>query len=117
MARLRKELMELYNLESVYDAEISPLVKQINEICKKHRIPAFMSFKYEMDAERGDGLCTTNLPFEGRTPECYSQCHSAVYGRGKAIFTALTITSAAALEKGSKSALHTTGQGMPAGLA
>jgi hypothetical protein len=100
--------MELYNLESVYDTEISPLVKQINEICEKYRIPAFMSFKYEMDEERGDGLCTTNLPFDERTPECYIRCHSEVYNRGKAIFTAVAITSVAAPEKGSESALHTT---------
>lgn len=91
--------MEFYNCEKVYDEEISPLVKKINDICKKHRIPAFMSFKYEMDEDKGDGLCTTNLPFEGRTPECYSKCHGLVYNRGGAIFAAVAISSAAAQEK------------------
>ena len=37
------------NLESVYDEKITPLVKQIIEICKEVKMPMFMEFQYGND--------------------------------------------------------------------
>lgn len=35
-----------YNLESVYDEKISPLMTQIIAICKEHNMPMVASFAY-----------------------------------------------------------------------
>lgn len=50
---------ELYDLEKVYDDEISPLVNKIIDICNEHKIPMICSFAYENSDELGYGLCTT----------------------------------------------------------
>ena len=59
---------ETYDLEAVYDNEISPLMAQIIEICEAHRIPMLATFAYEQSEERGTGLCTLCMTFEGRRP-------------------------------------------------
>jgi hypothetical protein len=49
-----------WDLEAVYDAEISPLMTQIIAICKRVGLPMVASFQY---ANREDeALCTTALP-------------------------------------------------------
>ncbi len=58
--------MELYDEEEVYDEKISPLMQQIIEICKKHKIPMMASFTYINTKEDGPGRCTTHLPFKKR---------------------------------------------------
>lgn len=59
--------MEIFNEEKVYDEKISPLMKQIIEICNKHKIPMVASFTFENCPERGPGKCTTLLnSFENR---------------------------------------------------
>ena len=35
---------EHYNLESIYDEKISPLMRQIIDICKEHNMPMVASF-------------------------------------------------------------------------
>ena len=49
--------------EDIYDEKVSPLVKQIIEICKEHKIPCLMSFACPNDEpENGDSLmCTTAI--------------------------------------------------------
>ncbi|ORM72409.1 hypothetical protein HA48_14740 [Pantoea wallisii] len=65
---------ELYNLESVYDEQISPLMKQIIDICKEHKMPMVCSFAFENDAELGIGACTTLLnDFDGRIHDGFSK--------------------------------------------
>lgn len=51
--------MEIFNEEDVYDNEISPLLRQIIDICNKHNIPMIASFVYENCEDRGPGCCTT----------------------------------------------------------
>lgn len=41
--------VEIYDLESVYDAEIAPLMAQIAAICKQHGMPMIASFAYAND--------------------------------------------------------------------
>jgi hypothetical protein len=60
---------ESFDLESVYDAEIAPLMTKIIEICKAHKLPMFATFLYVNDPEAGDeGVCTTNLMFGDERP-------------------------------------------------
>lgn len=66
-----------YNLESVYDEQISPLMKQIITICKEHNMPMVASFAYENSEEKGRGLCTTTMTFEGRHIKEFADVASA----------------------------------------
>ncbi|MES0444938.1 MAG: hypothetical protein ABUJ92_00195 [Desulfobacterales bacterium] len=45
------------DLEEVYDNEISPLMKQILDICKKHEMPMFAEFQFN-----DDGWCKSRIP-------------------------------------------------------
>lgn len=80
-----------YNLESVYDEQISPLMKQIIDICKEHNMPMVASFAYENSEEKGHGLCTTALTFEGRHIKEFADATSAI--RSNHFFAAFTIMS------------------------
>jgi hypothetical protein len=55
-----------FDLEAVYDNEISPLMEQIIAICKRERMPMIASFCYAKGKVEGDpeGLdyCTTLIP-------------------------------------------------------
>ncbi len=53
--------MRYFNKETVYNNEISPLVKQIIAICKEHEIPMLAVFTYENCPQKGVGRCTTLL--------------------------------------------------------
>jgi len=61
--------------ETVYDEQISPLVKQINEICKEHGISVMSSFILdEHGDEESDNFghamtCLSYLPVEGDNEE------------------------------------------------
>lgn len=54
-----------FNLESVYDKEISPLVAEIIKICKRTGMPMLASFCYAAGKNEGDpdgvDFCTTYL--------------------------------------------------------
>ncbi|WP_145585187.1 hypothetical protein [Yersinia intermedia] len=52
---------EIYDLESVYDEKISPLMKQIIDICNENQMPMICSFAFENCEERNIGTCTTIL--------------------------------------------------------
>lgn len=93
----------LYDLEKVYDEQISPLMTQIIAICKEHRLPMLMTFQYQRDAEQGEGLCTTNLPFEDRVPcEAMVEAYRVLLRRPKMSGMKLTTVKA----DGSKEVEH-----------
>lgn len=50
-----------YDLESVYDEQISPLMTKIIGICKDHKMPMIASFQYQKSEEDGVGYVTTAL--------------------------------------------------------
>ncbi len=82
-------MSELWDKEAVYDAEISPLVKQIIALCKEHRIPLVATFQIGNDEERGGFFSTTRLPF---TPESSQRLHdlAAAAEPGKRVLFAET---------------------------
>jgi len=43
---------EMKDLEKIYDEQISPLMEQILDICKKNALPVFAEFQYS-----DDGFC------------------------------------------------------------
>jgi hypothetical protein len=54
-----------FDLESLYDAEIAPLMTKIIDICKANRLPMFATFLYaSTDSE--SSFVSTNLPFSDR---------------------------------------------------
>jgi hypothetical protein len=59
---------EAFDLESVYDSEIAPLMTKIIEICNAHKLPMFATFLFANDPDGDDGLCTTNLMFTKERP-------------------------------------------------
>jgi len=63
------ESQEAFDLESVYDAEIQPLMEKILAICKEHKLPVFATFLYANDPNGDADYCTTNLmPEEWNRP-------------------------------------------------
>ncbi len=58
-------MSEDFDAEAVYDDEIAPLMAEIIDICKAHRIPMLASFLYVRDGD-GEYHCTTKLPFGDR---------------------------------------------------
>ena len=52
---------ELFDLEDVYDNEISPLMLKIIKICKDNKMPMLCTFVYENDKEKGLGMCTSHI--------------------------------------------------------
>jgi hypothetical protein len=57
----RKQKMEIFSKESIYDEKISPLMDEIIKICNDHGIPMVASFTYENCEEKGVGRCTTHI--------------------------------------------------------
>lgn len=55
-----------FDLESVYDSEIAPLMTKIIEICKTHEMPMLAAFFYQNTEEDGAGFCNTKLFFTSR---------------------------------------------------
>jgi len=72
---------ENWDLESIYDEKISPLMVQIIAISREHKIPMFASFAYSNDDENGHGFCTTHLHYDGRRPEPLARANAAVRSR------------------------------------
>lgn len=48
--------------ETVYDSHISPLVTQIIQLCKDHKINAFLTFALDKNEQDKVMRCTTSLP-------------------------------------------------------
>lgn len=62
---------ETWDLETVYDEQIAPLMAQVIAICKAHRIPMIASIAYR--GEDITSFCSTHLVFEGRDVEKYEK--------------------------------------------
>ena len=63
--------------EEIYDDEISPLMKQIITICKKHGIAHVSSFCLDLEDEF---CCTTALTTDAfNTPEKFKECVGILY--------------------------------------
>jgi hypothetical protein len=65
--------------EQVYDDLIDPLMVQIIDLCKKHKIAMISSFSLD---ENGDNLmCTTSLlSKETNPPEAYCRALRVIFG-------------------------------------
>ena len=69
----------LYDLEDIYDEQISPLMQQIIKICKEHGMPVLASFAIANHVDEGTYNCTTYLGGgEDREPERYKKALSYV---------------------------------------
>jgi hypothetical protein len=80
-------------LEDAYDEHISPLMAQIIELCKTHKIPMVAQFLLD-DDEDGDPLrCTTSLlkPEWREIPEVTQRAANLLYHGEPASFLAVTI--------------------------
>ncbi len=87
-------VIPVFDLEAVYDEEISPLMKQIIEICKQREMPMVASFCYRRDDEGGNDAANTNLPFGDRQPERLFHAGNAIYGNydeKRSFTTAITV--------------------------
>lgn len=59
------DLDPIFDLEKVYDEEVSPLMKQVIAICKRNGIPMIAQFAYakgRKDNEGGYEAVTTSIP-------------------------------------------------------
>ena len=50
--------------ETVYDAELNPLIAKVIELCKEHGIVTFMHFELDDCGDDERVLCTTSIPPE-----------------------------------------------------
>lgn len=80
--------MTPFDKESIYDNELSPLVAQIIEICKRENMPLLLSVNYRVEDESEDSFCTSFVPGNGALSEAYRIIRS---GARSAAF-AFTIT-------------------------
>lgn len=72
------------NKEQVYDEKISPLMKQIIDICQEHNIGMIADFEIPND-EDSDLCCTTGLPGENdQVSRRHSLARQALMGGGHA---------------------------------
>lgn len=91
---------EFWDLEKVYDEQISPLMTQILKICKENRLPMVASFAYsnqdpdspDTDEDKsGLGFCTSFILPNGRPVQNYSKAINAI--KPPPEFIAMTITT------------------------
>ena len=77
--------------EDIYDNEVSPLMKQVLEICKRAEIPLVASFRIDDGTEGDEPLfCTSILPDD--TSE-HMQALARLAEPPRAHFAAFTITT------------------------
>lgn len=88
-------MTEVFDLEDVYDAEVSPLMVQIIEICKKHRMPMIASFIFGHDNDGGIDTCDTVLQYAGRKFARLDTALATVRGQDRAPPVVITTTDAA----------------------
>lgn len=98
MTEQNQTKIEAYDLEDVYDEQISPLMTQIIEICKKHDMPMLCTFQYAHNDEQGDAQCTTAVAPPERASDRLMQAIYAVSPK-QPFAVAMTETTA---EDGSK---------------
>lgn len=72
----------VFDLEKVYDEQISPLMVKIIEICKEHKMPMIFSAMYVRSEEGEEGLCTTSLLYpEREPPKKMVEAHQTLIGQ------------------------------------
>lgn len=69
---------EQFDLETVYDDEISPHMVEIIKICKRVGMPMFANFGYRLDKEGTLDQCTTALAFRGDPLDKVTDCIKVV---------------------------------------
>ncbi|HEJ7889842.1 TPA: hypothetical protein SMI07_001854 [Serratia liquefaciens] len=87
-------MMEIFDLENVYDEQISPLMQQIIAICKENNMSMIASFAFENCEERNLGCCTTILnSFNDRGVNEFDQALSIIRNEPMISGLAITVTS------------------------
>lgn len=84
---------EPFDLESVYDSEIEPLMAKIIKICTRHNMPMLATFMYQHNhgESEEDAYCTTSLGgIGGWKPERIIKATSLI--RRGPVFAAFTVT-------------------------
>ena len=84
-----------FDLENVYDTEISPLMIKIIAICKSKKMPMIASFcfakgKYADDPD-GVEYCTTYIPRGTWVPSEFSEAKRAIRKMSRGSCLAMTI--------------------------
>ena len=83
----KETMQELFDLEDVYDNEISPLILKIFKICKDNKMPMLCTFIYENNEEHGLGLCTTlTNHFENRFSSTLAKANNIIQSRDHQTF-------------------------------
>lgn len=81
--------------EQAYDSLLNPLIAQVLEICKAHKIPMLASFGLEeSDDEETEGLHCTSALLEddwNPSPELL-QAYRTIYSQRTSALTMITIT-------------------------
>jgi hypothetical protein len=77
---------EDFDVEAIYDEQISPLMTQIIALCKEHQIPMLASFLYSRSdtgiKEETNRFCSTLLnQFDGRFSRHLMMANEILYGR------------------------------------
>lgn len=84
-----------FDLESVYDSEIAPLMTKIIEICKTHEMPMLATFLYQDTEEEGPGVCTTFQYFDSReTPKKMEEAAEVLAPKRRDPTLMITVTKA-----------------------
>ena len=92
--------MEIFDKEDVYDDQISPLMREIINICNEHGIPMIASFTYEVCEDRGPCRCTTLINnIEGRNDKAYREAHKLIVNGGHQTF-AITVSKQPVTDEG-----------------
>ncbi len=92
-------MSESYDLESVYDSEIHPLMTQILEICKRVKMPMAATFCYakgrDPDDPEGVDYCSAAVPRDKwQPPEIQEILHTMRHGaRSRPQSVGLVITT------------------------
>lgn len=83
MPKASDNMIDPFDLESVYDEQISPLMAQIIEICKANGLPMFFSalYKYDpLDEETEYNYCTSIVNnIEKRHCAVLQRCNDLVH--------------------------------------
>jgi hypothetical protein len=86
------EAKESWTEETVYDAEVAPLMARIIAICKEHKIPMAAVFQYQDTEDDGPGHVFTTLPFAGRGSPQMSRLFAAAQPERPVMLTETHVT-------------------------
>ena len=81
--------------EAVYDEKISPVVKKLIALCKKHKLPLLVAVQLTPDsAEEGrkGGFCTTRIPFDDESVKLKEACKVVYRGQTHVREATITVT-------------------------